>query len=121
ARALWAGQRPLGIVWAISDHPPLGPDAEERLADAARVVELHLIRLQGRRDPDRWRRSESLRAALDSAPEGNPGRTDLGLEPDDGCVVLAIAPDLEQDRAGHAASVPARIVDLVTLLCEGWD
>lgn len=117
--AIWAGQRPIGMVWVISDHPPLGKDAELRLAEAAKVVELHLVRMQGGGDPQRWRRSESMRQALNGSLDRHTARADLGLGDDDPCVVLAI---LNEDGGNSTGTtVPARIMDMVTLMCESWD
>lgn len=120
AIALWAGQRPLGLVWVISDHPPLGKDAELRLAEAAKAATLHLIRLQGGGDPQRWRRSESMRSALNGSLDRHTARADLGLGDDDSSVVVAIL-NAAEDSGPVETTVPARIVDLVTLLCESWD
>ncbi len=118
AVGLRAGRRPLGILWVISGRPPLAPNAVELLADAGRVVELHLLRLRGTRDPARWRRTEALRAVLDERVEPASERADLGLGDDDDAIILAIAP---LDENQESATVPARIVDVVTLLCDSWD
>lgn len=117
AVGLWAGRQPLGIMWVISGRPPLAPNASELLADAARVVELHLLRLRGTRDPDRWRRTEALRALLDGRDLGTQ-RADLGLDSANAARILAIAP---AEDASDSPTVPARIVDVVTLLCDSWD
>jgi hypothetical protein len=118
AVGLWAGRRPLGIVWVIDDRPPLVPNALELLVDAARVVELQLLRMRGSRDPDRGRRTETLRGVLDGRVDAVSARSDLGLDTVGGCRVLAIGPTTAMP---DAATVPARIVDLVTLFCDGWD
>jgi hypothetical protein len=118
AVGLWAGRRPLGIVWVINDRPPLVPNALELLVDAARVVELQLLRMRGSRDPDRGRRTETLRGVLDGRVDAVSARSDLGLDTVGGCRVLAIGPTSPMP---DAPTVPARIVDLVTLFCDGWD
>lgn len=120
AIALWAGQRPLGLVWVISDHPPLGKEAELKLAEAAKVATLHLIRMQGGGDPQRWRRSESMRSALNGSLDRHTARADLGLGEEDASIVLSIV-NAEAADGPVGTTVPARIVDLVTLLCESWD
>ncbi len=81
------------------------------------MAELHLLRLRGRRDPDRWRRTEALRDLLDGRSDV-AGRAELGLDDSDPGRILAIAP---LDPAGSAATVPARIVDVVSLFCDSWD
>ena len=117
AVALWAGRQPLGIVWVIRDRPATASNAADLLADAARVAELHLLRLRGDRDPDRWRRTEALRDILEGRADG-VGQATLGIDPATACRVLAIAP---RHPDGHASTVPARIVNVVSLFCESWD
>ncbi|WP_029137061.1 PucR family transcriptional regulator [Nakamurella lactea] len=118
AVGLWAGRRPLGILWVISDRPPVAPNALEILSEAGKVAELHLLRLRSHRDPDRLRRTEVLRDLLSGQGSDSPGRSELGLAPDTPSRILAIAATVGADVA---PSVPARIVDLVTLFCDGWD
>jgi hypothetical protein len=125
AIGLWAGRQPLGIIWVINDRPPLVPGARELLIDAARVSELQLLRMRGSRDPDRGRRTQVLRGVLDGRIDSEGVRSDLGMESAGSCRLLAIGPrggpfDGEP-TAQRGASVPARIVDLVTLFCDGWD
>lgn len=117
AVGLWAGRQPLGILWVIRDRPPTAANAVELLADAARVAELHLLRLRGDRDPDRWRRTEALRDLLEDR-SGVSDPATLGFQPTDIGRVLAIAPDQSDN---HVSTVPARIVDVVSLFCESWD
>jgi hypothetical protein len=121
AVGLWAGRRPLGIIWVINDRPPLVPNAVELLADAARVAELQLLRMRGTRDPDRGRRTEVLRGVLDGRIDSDSARSDLGLDTIGNCRVLAIGPARPASAGSVAPTVPARIVDLVTLFCDSWD
>ena len=116
AVALWAGRRRLGILWVISDRPPLVDNATELLAGAARVAELHLLRLRGSHDPQRRRRTEALRELLELRAAAGGDRT--GFAADQLVRILAIAPS---DSAGRTAAAPARIVDVVSLLAESWD
>ncbi len=118
AVGLWAGRRPLGIIWVISDRPPLVSNATDLLADAAGVAELQLLRMRGNHDPDRGRRTETLRGVLDGRVDAASARSDLGLDSVGSGRILAIGP---ASSAPGAPTVPARIVDVVTLLCDGWD
>lgn len=118
AVGLWAGRRPLGIIWVISDRPPLVSNAIELLAGAASVAELQLLRMRGTHDPDRGRRTETLRGVLDGRVDAASARSDLGVDTVRGGRILAIGPASE---IPDAPTVPARIVDVVTLLCDGWD
>lgn len=124
AVGLWAGRRPLGIIWVINDRPPLVATATELLVDAARVAELQLLRMRGSRDPDRGRRTQLLRGLLDGRIDSENIRSDLGLDSAGACRVVAIGPRGVWGQAVAdvpSATVSARIVDLVTLFCEGWD
>jgi hypothetical protein len=125
AIALWAGRQPLGLIWVINDRPPLATGARELLVDAARVAELQLLRMRGSRDPDRGRRTQALRGVLDGRLDSDNAHADLGLDSVDAYRLLAVrtrgGPSAGDNRDAPVAVIPARIVDLVTLFCEGWD
>jgi len=117
AVAVRAGAQALGVIWVLTDRPPLAPGAEVVLADAARATALHLLRARGQRDPERWHRTESLRLLIDGGIHQQPASVQLGLRIDAPTFVLAIAP---ADAAAEPALAAARIIDLVTLYCESW-
>lgn len=112
-----AGARVLGMIWVISDRPPLVPDAAAQLVDAARSAALHLLRARGQRDPERALRGESVALLLDGALSPAAAATRLSLPLATSTVVLAIAP--VEGRSEQLLSA-ARIVDLVALYGEAW-
>jgi hypothetical protein len=117
AIAVRAGTEALGLIWVLTDRPPVVARAELVLADAARATTLHLLRARGQRDPERARRTEALRLLLDGAVAARSAAAQLGVKPDTPSVVLVIAPVGDDVEPILAAS---RIVDLVTLYCEAW-
>lgn len=117
AIAVRAGTEALGLIWVLTDRPPVVARAELVLADAARATTLHLLRARGQRDPERARRTEALRLLLDGAVAPRSAAAQLGIKPDTPSVVLVIAPVGDDVEPILAAS---RIVDLVTLYCEAW-
>ncbi|HEY3559070.1 MAG TPA: helix-turn-helix domain-containing protein [Kribbella sp.] len=117
AIAVRAGTEALGLIWVLTDRPPVVSRAELVLADAARATTLHLLRARGQRDPERARRTEALRLLLDGAVAPRSAAAQLGIKPDTPSVVLVIAPVGDDVEPILAAS---RIVDLVTLYCEAW-
>ncbi|GAA1567004.1 MULTISPECIES: PucR family transcriptional regulator [Kribbella] len=117
AIAVRAGTEALGLIWVLTDRPPVVARAERVLVDAARATTLHLLRARGQRDPERARRTEALRLLLDGAVAPRSAAAQLGIKPDTPSVVLVIAPVGDDVEPILAAS---RIVDLVTLYCEAW-
>ncbi|MFG1912071.1 PucR family transcriptional regulator [Kribbella sp. NPDC048928] len=117
AIAVRAGTEALGLIWVLTDRPPVVARAELVLADAARATTLHLLRARGQRDPERARRTEALRLLLDGAVAPRSAAAQLGIKPDTPSIVLVIAPVGDDVEPILAAS---RIVDLVTLYCEAW-
>jgi hypothetical protein len=117
AIAVRAGTEALGLIWVLTDRPPIVARAELLLADAARATTLHLLRARGQRDPERARRTEALRLLLDGAVAPRSAAPQLGIKSDTPGVVLVIAPIGDDIEPILAAS---RIVDLVTLYCEAW-
>jgi len=117
AIAVRAGTEALGLIWVLTDRPPIVARAELVLADAAKVTALHLLRARGQRDPERAQRTEALRLLLDGAIAPRSAAAQLGVRADTSSVVLVIAPTGDGVEPILAA---ARIVDLVTLYCEAW-
>ncbi|HEY0620959.1 MAG TPA: helix-turn-helix domain-containing protein [Kribbella sp.] len=117
AVAVRAGTEALGVIWVLTDRPPIVARAELVLADAAKATALHLLRSRGHRDPERAQRTEALRLLLDGAIAPRTAATQLGVKADSASVVMVIAPIGDNIEPILAA---ARIVDLVTLYCEAW-
>jgi len=117
AIAVRAGTEALGLIWVLTDRPPIVTRAELVLADAAKATALHLLRARGQRDPERAQRTEALRLLLDGAIAPRTAAAQLGVKADTPSVVLVIAPTGDDVEPILAA---ARIVDLVTLYCEAW-
>ena len=117
AIAVRAGTEALGLIWVLTDRPPIVARAELVLADAAKATALHLLRARGQRDPERAQRTEALRLLLDGAIAPRSAATQLGVKPETPSVVVVIAPTGDDIEPILAA---ARIVDLVTLYCEAW-
>jgi hypothetical protein len=117
AIAVRAGSEALGLIWVLTDRPPVVARAELMLADAAKATTLHLLRARRQRDPERAQRTEALRLVLDGAIAPRSTAAQLGIKPDTPSVVLAVAPVGDDVEPILAAS---RIVDLVTLYCEAW-
>jgi hypothetical protein len=117
AIAVRAGTEALGLIWVLTDRPPIVARAELVLADAAKATALHLLRARGQRDPERAQRTEALRLLLDGAIAPRSAAAQLGVKAETPSVVLVIAPTGDDVEPILAA---ARIVDLVTLYCEAW-
>lgn len=117
AVAVRAGAQALGVIWILTDRPPLVAGAEIVLANAAKATALHLLRARGQRDPERAHRTGTLRLLLDGAINPRAAATQLGLRGDTPTFVLAVAPVGAQPEPLVTA---ARSVDLVTLYCESW-
>ncbi|MFE5170491.1 PucR family transcriptional regulator [Streptomyces sp. NPDC056634] len=67
AMAVRAGDRILGSIW-VAVPSPLGPEKEQMLVDAARVVALHLLRHRVGVDVDRQIRADLIATALAEGP-----------------------------------------------------
>lgn len=117
AIAVRAGAELLGIIWVLDGAPPLGPNAETAIEEAARVTALHLLRARGHRDTDRWRKGEALTSLLAGSVTGKVAAERLGISHDQQTTVIALA---HVDSAASQGLEAARIVDLVNLYCEAW-
>ncbi|RMI38294.1 PucR family transcriptional regulator, partial [Actinomadura harenae] len=89
AIAVRAGGEILGSVWAVVDRP-LTADRERSLAEAARVVALHLLRLRAGQDVGRRLRADLLATVLEGGAGAPEAAARLGLTAQPACV-LALA------------------------------
>lgn len=117
AIAVRAGAELLGIIWVLDGAPPLRPDAEAAIEEAARVTALHLLRARGHRDTDRWRRGEVLSSFLGGSVAGKVAAERLGIAYDTRTTVIALS---HAEVTTSRGLETARIVDLVNLYCEAW-
>jgi len=88
AIAVRAGDEILGTIWAIVGEP-LDEERSRALADAARLVAMHLIWQRTDADVERRLRAELLSTALESGPRAHEASLRLGLK-DEPAVVLAL-------------------------------
>lgn len=116
-----AGDEVLGSVWVVAGDAPLGPEAEQVVADALPLAALHLLRQRAVVDSRRAERGELLRRLL-AGDRVDLGR--LGLDAQTRCVVVAFqvlgtAPDTPDD--GPALVVGRRrLADAVALAGEAF-
>jgi len=88
AIAVRAGDEILGTIWAIVSEP-LDEKRARALADAARLVAMHLVWQRADADVERRLRAELLSTALESGPRSHEAILRLGLK-DEPAVVLAL-------------------------------
>lgn len=114
AVAIRAGEEPIGSIWAIEPEGGFAPEAEQALADAARLASLHILRLRTTADLERTARGEALKAVLMGRP--SPSAHLLPSVDDHAMTVagfrIAGRPD---DRDG---TLLTRTADLVAVYCE---
>ncbi|MEU6324819.1 helix-turn-helix domain-containing protein [Streptomyces sp. NPDC047009] len=107
-----AGSELLGSIWAVESGTPLGPQAEQALADAAGVATLHLLRLRRATELERRARGELLRSLL-------AGKTFSAARFGIDCgrmTVLAL--QLPTSSATPAGVLGLQVADLVTAYAE---
>ncbi|MEV2270818.1 PucR family transcriptional regulator [Nonomuraea africana] len=117
ATAVRVGAQLLGFIWVLDGDPPVVPDAMRLLEDAGRIAAMHLLRARNPGDPQRWHRSETLRALLDGATSESVAAARLSLPVDSQVAIVAFAPS---DPVPEPDTAVASIVDLVGLCCESW-
>ncbi len=93
-----AGGEVLGSIWAATEEP-LSLEREDWLADAAKLVALHLLRLRAEADVGQRLRGEQLAALLQGGKLGLETANRLGLAPGPSCVVAAMPSDLDPASA----------------------
>ncbi|MFI5706426.1 PucR family transcriptional regulator [Kribbella sp. NPDC051620] len=88
AIAVRAGDEVLGSIWAAV-REPLSDARSEALAQAAKVVALHLLHMRASANVDRRMRTDLVATAIAGGPEALEALTQLGLR-DKPLVVLAL-------------------------------
>ena len=86
------GTEPLGMVWVLEGHTPLGDAQLNRIAAFARAAAPHLLRLRELRLDARARQGALVADALEPGPGAPVAVRKLGLDVAAGLVVIAIAP-----------------------------
>lgn len=88
AVAVRAGDEILGTIWAIVSEP-LDAERAHAMADAARLVAMHLVWQRTDADIERRLRAELLNTALESGSRSREAIQRLGLK-DEAAIVLAL-------------------------------
>ncbi|WP_026411599.1 PucR family transcriptional regulator [Actinomadura oligospora] len=112
AIAVRAGGEILGSIWVVVDRP-LTPDRERSLAEAARVVALHLLRRRAGQDVERRLRADLLATVLEGGANASEAAARLGLTAQPACV-LALAVTGESPAADRVAA-GERVSDALAL------
>jgi hypothetical protein len=84
-----AGDEFLGSIWAAVSEP-LPPEREAWLADATKLVALHLLRLRAEADVGHGLRAELLASLLEGGDRSNESAGRLGLAAGPFCVLAAV-------------------------------
>jgi len=111
-----AGSEVLAILWVVAGDTPLGPEAEQVVADALPLAAMHLLRQRGERDSGRRARGELLRALL-AGEAADVGR--LGIDPGTTCQLVAFALEAVDDDV-RLVTGRTRLMDAVTLAGEAF-
>ncbi|GAA3071495.1 helix-turn-helix domain-containing protein [Streptosporangium carneum] len=85
-----SGPEPLGMLWVLEGRDQLSDDRLVLVEEFARLAGAHLLRARAARTVDRERRGELVGQALDGRRPRSACRR-LGLDPDSGIAVLAVA------------------------------
>ena len=109
AIAVRAGQEILGSIW-VAVPEPLDPERNAALADAAKLVALHLLRVRAGSDVERRLRADLLSTALEGGPSAAEAAGRLGII---GRPVMVFALALEvPDPEGAQSDVAAHATQL---------
>jgi DNA-binding PucR family transcriptional regulator len=109
AVAVRAGDEVLGSIWAAVQGP-LSDERMQALADAARLVALHLLRIRAGADVQRRLRADLLSTALEGGTGAREALHRLGLA-DQPVTVLALALVDVPDSAAELVTERERLAD----------
>jgi sugar diacid utilization regulator len=112
------GGETIGSIWVLEGTTPLGSDAEDSLAEAARVAALHMIHVRASRDIDRRVRGDLLRSLLEGRGEGGSTAARLGI--DSLRSVALIAFEFSTPPSAQEEVQRERLVDLVAMYSEAF-
>lgn len=117
AVAVRVGKEILGSIWVVSPKR-LGQEAEQLLAEAARVAALHMIHARASRDIERRVRGDSLRVFLEGQDATGSTAARLGLSLDTPLALVAFElPDVDH---AQAELLRERLVDLIAMYSEAF-
>jgi PucR C-terminal helix-turn-helix domain/GGDEF-like domain len=127
AIAVRAGHDPLGTIWVVDENGSLDADADQALAEAARIAALHILAARTAADVARRQRGDLLHRLLSDPASADLAALQLGSAIDAPVAVAAfvIARHEPTDQSGEAlaAHTATRFTDLISLHCEahyGW-
>lgn len=101
AIAVRAGDEILGSIW-VATGQPLSPEREDALAEAAKLVALHMLRLRAGADVERRLRADLVATALEGGTHAADAVARLGLA---GRCAVVLALGLPEDRPAAATSL----------------
>jgi PucR C-terminal helix-turn-helix domain/GGDEF-like domain len=101
AVAVRAGDEILGSIW-VATPGPLSPAREQALADAAKLVALHMLRVRAGADVERRLRADLVATALEGGPGAADAAARLGLA---GRPMVVLALGLREAGAEGALSL----------------
>lgn len=116
AMAIRAETDLLGVIWVLDGYPPLGPNAEAEIEEAARITALYLLRARAHQEPVQWQRRDALAALLDDSSDRIAAER-LGIDFDTPMAVIALA---QAESLTSLGMQVARTGDLVNLYCQAW-
>lgn len=112
------GRETIGSIWIVEGDAPLGREAEQSLAEAARVAALHMIHVRASRDIDRRVRGDLLRSLLEGRDASNSTATRLGIDPTSRLGVIAF--ERSSQPSAEDELHRERLVDLVAMYSEAF-
>ena len=118
AVAVRVGGETIGSIWAVEGSTPLDSEAQEALADAARVAAVHMIHVRASRDIDRRVRGDQLRSLLEGREDVGSAAGRLGLHPSSAVAVMAF--EFADPADAQEEVRRERLVDLVAMYSEAF-
>ena len=117
AAPITVGAQQLGSIWAIEGTTKLGREAEQALAEAARVAALHMIHARSSRDIERGIKGDLLRSLLEGRGDVTATANRLGMPRRSPLTVCAFEIVAEQPVEELHRE---RLVDLVATYSEAF-
>ncbi|MGH2730260.1 MAG: PucR family transcriptional regulator, partial [Actinomycetota bacterium] len=118
AVAVRVGGETIGSIWVIEGATKLEHQAEQALAEAARVAALHMIHVRASRDIDRRVRGDLLRSLLEGRDGSGSTAARLGVDPTSPIAVLGLEPSTAPTTEDELYR--ERLLDLVAMYSEAF-
>ncbi len=112
-----AGTEVLGSIWVVAGDSPLGPEAEQVVADATPLAAMQLLRHRTLQDSSRRERGDALRALLTGEAGAVAG---LGIDAGTTCQVVAFHLAAVADDEVRLSVGRTRLLDAITMACEAF-